>query len=136
MNTRVSVLTDKQAFSAGEQFVSPVIEKKKPKTKTNNQDCILLWCGNSKCKGNKNSQKSNNLYNRSHWYSAPVLACLTISALGVKTWQPQWFSSKAISAASRQQGWPTAWKSSATWERVNFTAHHNHFENLNLTVFL
>lgn len=43
MNTRVSVLTDKQAFSAGEQFVSPVMEKKKnPKTKTNNQDSILL----------------------------------------------------------------------------------------------
>lgn len=41
MNTRVSVLTDKQAFSAGEQFVSPVMEKN-PKTKTNNQDCILL----------------------------------------------------------------------------------------------
>lgn len=35
MNTRVSVLTDKQAFSAGEQFVSPVMEKKKqtPKPK-------------------------------------------------------------------------------------------------------
>lgn len=33
MNTRVSVLTDKQAFSAGEQFMSPVMEKKTKKLK-------------------------------------------------------------------------------------------------------
>lgn len=37
MNTRVSVLTDKQAFSAGEQFVSPVMEKKKKKPQNQNK---------------------------------------------------------------------------------------------------
>lgn len=44
MNTplsHVSMLSEKQAFSAGEQGMSPVMEKQKTKNKTN-QDCILL----------------------------------------------------------------------------------------------
>lgn len=45
MNTRVSVLTDKQAFSAGEQFVSPVMEKKKPQNqnKQSRLHSALMW---------------------------------------------------------------------------------------------
>lgn len=46
MNTRVSVLTDKQAFLAGEQFVSPVMEKKNKPQNQNNQSRLhsaLMW---------------------------------------------------------------------------------------------
>lgn len=44
MNTRVSVLTDKQAFSAGEQFVSPVMEKKpQNQNKQSRLHSALMW---------------------------------------------------------------------------------------------
>lgn len=79
------MLSEKQAFSAGEQVMSPVMEKKNPKPKTNKTAFSFdVEIANA---SDKNSQKSSNLQNRSHWclhQSSP--ACLTDSAPGGKTW--------------------------------------------------
>lgn len=134
MNTplsHVSMLSEKQAFSAGEQGMSPVMEKQKTKPIKTAFCCDVEIANASETK----TVKSQIIYRTEAigiYTSARLSDNLCFwSRLGNH-------SDLAVSHLNSQQ--PTwldhASKSSAMGERLNFTAHHNHFQNLNLTIFL